>query len=72
MKLIQDDITGLRANWGDIDSFVEQCVRLTTDQALWKHISQEGSKSVKENYTIERMADRVMDVYQETIKLNIQ
>ncbi len=66
--LIIDEITGLRADWGDIDDYVQQCIRLSTDKALWERISNEGSKSVCENYSIESMAERIMEIYQDVIK----
>ena len=68
-ELIKDDITGLRAEWGDVDSFVQKCIRLSTDKALWERISKEGLKSVRENYSVKSMADRIMDIYQELIKI---
>ena len=67
-ELIIDEITGLRADWGDTDDFVKQCVRLSTDKALWERISNEGSKSVRENYSIKSMAEQIMEIYQEIIK----
>lgn len=62
--VIDDGRTGLLVNFGDVAALTQAIDRLTRDAALCREMGQQGQAKLAAEYTWDRVADKVLAVYQ--------
>jgi glycogen synthase len=62
--VIADGRTGLLVNFGDIAGLAQAIDRLLQDDTLCRELGQQGQAKLAAEYTWERVADKVLTVYQ--------
>jgi glycosyltransferase involved in cell wall biosynthesis len=62
--VIDDERTGLLVNYGDVTGLAQAIERLIHDDALCRELGQQGQAKLAAEYTWERVADKVLAVYQ--------
>ncbi|MEM2250702.1 MAG: glycosyltransferase family 4 protein [Candidatus Hadarchaeales archaeon] len=66
--IVRDGINGILVPVGDHSSLAKAVVRVLTDENLSKSLRANGLETVR-NFTIDVMAKRVLEVYEEAIRL---
>ncbi len=66
-QLIEHEITGLLAPYGDVPELAQQCERLLTDTELSRSISAAASSRVSEEFSAKRMADVYQSLYRKVL-----
>lgn len=67
-NVVEDGVTGILSDYGDVSAFEESMKRLMTDATLWSEMSQASRKSA-ESYHWATIAMNVMQVYDVTVKM---
>lgn len=62
--VIDDERTGLLVNYGDVTGLAHAIERLIHDDALCRELGQQGQAKLAAEYTWERVADKVLTIYQ--------
>jgi len=66
-ELIQDGKTGFLVPERDVDSLTERIEYLIKHPEMWQEIGRAGRKYVEENYDIDKLNDRLEEIYEELI-----
>ncbi|NEU76751.1 colanic acid biosynthesis glycosyltransferase WcaL [Hassallia byssoidea VB512170] len=66
-ELVQDKITGFLVAERDIEALAERLNYLIEHPELWAEMGQAGRKQVEENYDINKLNDRLVNLYQELL-----
>ena len=67
VDIIDDGKTGLLVMPKDIEAMAREVMRLLKDKPLGEKLAQEALTKLKENFTLEHMASRTLQVYEELI-----
>ena len=67
-ELVRNRETGLLTPIGNDLALSESVIELLTSDALVAQVTQKGRMFVSENFSVERMADRYLDIYKTIIK----
>ena len=67
-ELVMNRETGLLAPIGNDLALSQAVIELLTSDALVAQVTQKGRMFVSENFSVERMADRYLDIYKTIIK----
>jgi glycosyltransferase involved in cell wall biosynthesis len=68
-EIVEDNISGIIVPPEDSASIAKACIKILSDKELSSRMGREGKKIVKKKFTIEKMADRYEEVFNEVIKL---
>jgi glycosyltransferase involved in cell wall biosynthesis len=68
-EIVEDNVSGIIVPPEDSASVAKACIKILSDKELSSRMGREGKKIVKEKFTIEKMADRYEEVFNEVIKL---
>lgn len=72
VDIVEDGRTGLLCPAQDPEAMAERIYRLYKDRELWVRLAENSRRSVEENYTLDKMVQRTVALYEETVKsLNI-
>ena len=63
-ELIDDEITGVQAEWGDTKGLARRSVDLAADVSFWKRISAAAFARIQERFSLTEMCDRIENVYE--------
>ncbi|GJQ57452.1 MAG: colanic acid biosynthesis glycosyltransferase WcaL [Candidatus Scalindua sp. AMX11] len=66
-ELIQDGESGFLLPERDVDGLVEKLKYLIMHQDIWPQMGQAGRKYVEGNYDINRLNDKLIDIYQRVL-----
>jgi colanic acid/amylovoran biosynthesis glycosyltransferase len=66
-ELIQDKKTGFLVPERDVDALIERTEYLIEHPEMWEEIGRTGRKYVEENYDIDKLNDRLEEIYEELI-----
>lgn len=69
VDIVKDGRTGLLCPPSDPEAMADSIYGLYKDKELWARIAFEARRSVEENYTLEKMAQMTLAVYEETAAL---
>lgn len=69
VEIIEDGITGLLVPPQDTDKMAAAIVKLLKQHKLNRQIVKDAYKKVKEVYTLKRMVDKELEVYEEALSL---
>jgi glycosyltransferase involved in cell wall biosynthesis len=64
-ELVEDGRNGFLVPSGDEDSLAGKVMALLENRALRRRLGKEGRKRLEEEFTLSRMADAVMEIYEE-------
>ena len=67
VDIVEDKKNGLLVAAGDEEELKDAIFRLLGDEQLSKSISQEAYKTIRENYCIDKVADKYISLYQRLI-----
>jgi glycosyltransferase involved in cell wall biosynthesis len=67
-EAIQNKVTGLLVNQGDVDALGDALLKLLTDKAIREKMGSNGRRFVSENYTWDNCAQKMLKVYLEALK----
>jgi len=67
VDVVKDNETGLLCTPQDPKDLAEKIVKVAKDKELQKRISQGARKSVEENFSLEKMADSTLKIYEELV-----
>lgn len=62
-EVIRDGETGVLVRSGDAGSLAAACLRVLKDEALRRKLAEAGARHVRENFSAERNADQVAQLY---------
>ena len=68
VEIIDDGETGLLVLPRDIDAMAQAVIRLLKDKQLSEHLVTQAKKKISEHYTLEHMASKTLQVYEELIE----
>jgi hypothetical protein len=68
VDIIDHEKNGLLVPPKDIEAMAKAVIRLHRDQALSQRLTVEAKKKLKEQFTIERMAEMTLQVYDELLR----
>ncbi|MCX7592014.1 MAG: glycosyltransferase [Kiritimatiellae bacterium] len=63
-EVVTNGVTGLLVEFGDVEAFRAEIVRLLNDRALCRRLVAAAEKAVSSRFTVRRMADEYAAVYQ--------
>jgi len=66
-EVIQDGETGLLVPERDADALAEKLEYLIEHSELWPEMARKGGKYVEEHYDIDKLNDRLVEIYQEVL-----
>jgi colanic acid/amylovoran biosynthesis glycosyltransferase len=66
-ELVQDGRSGFLLRERDIDALAEKLEHLITHPEMRDQMGAEGRKYVEENYNIDKLNDRLVEIYKETL-----
>ena len=69
-EIIRNNHNGIAVPPNDVESLAKAVARLLNDDELRKRISENGLKSVKDEYDIKKHARQLIDLYEEIISTN--
>lgn len=64
-ELVQENITGLLVEAGDVAGLAEAMVRLGSDAALRQRLGSQGRARIVERFSQDRMVDQMLALYEE-------
>ncbi|VVB95994.1 Trehalose synthase [uncultured archaeon] len=67
---IEDGVDGLLVPTGDIKKLAEAVIKVLKDQELAKRLGKAARKKIEEKFSLERMVDSTIKVYEEVIRRN--
>jgi len=67
-EIIQKTSSGLLVEPDDAESLAAGILRIYEDPALREKLGQSGFEKVREHYSVARMADRALEVYEDVLK----
>lgn len=67
-EIIEKTGGGLLVEPDDLESLAEGLLRIYNDPALAKRLGQSGFEKVREHYSVGRMADRALEVYEDMLR----
>jgi colanic acid/amylovoran biosynthesis glycosyltransferase len=67
-EVIQDGESGLLVPEGDMDALAEKLEYLIEHSDLWPEMGRKGRKYVEEHYDIDKLNDRLVEIYQQLLK----
>lgn len=67
-NIIKDGRTGILTDVGDVDAIAKGILRLLNDEKLRKEMGSSGRKLVKEQFTLDLMAENIAKLYKDIIK----
>lgn len=67
-SIVEDNTTGLLAPPKDSGSLASAILKLLKDKALAQRLAENGQKLVRENFSLDKMAKKVHDLYKEVLK----
>jgi len=67
--MVQDGVTGLLAEAGDVDGFAARLERLVADPAMCGEMGRRGREKALLDYHPDRVVDETMDVYQRILSM---
>ena len=67
-EVIEDGQTGLLVPPRDAAAFAQAIRRLMQDEALRTHVIEQGRRRVEERFSVERMVDETLRVYEECLR----
>jgi colanic acid/amylovoran biosynthesis glycosyltransferase len=67
-ELIKDGETGFLVPERDVDALAEKLVFVIDNQNIWRSITENGRKFVEQNYEINKLNDRLIEIYQQVLK----
>lgn len=62
-ELVQDGKSGFLVPESDVDALVERLIYLIEHREIWPQIGKMGRKFVEDNYDINKLNDRLVDIY---------
>lgn len=68
VDIIDDEKTGLLVMPKDTEAMARAVLRLLNDKALSESFAVEAKKKLKEKYTLDQMASKTIDVYEELLR----
>lgn len=66
-ELVQDGVSGFLLRERDVDGLTEKLEHLITHPEMRDQVAAEGRKYVEENYNIDKLNDRLVEIYKETL-----
>lgn len=69
-ELVQDGKSGFLVAERDVDGLAEKLIYLIEHQELWSEIGQAGREYVIQNYDINRLNDRLLEIYRKLTSCN--
>lgn len=66
-EIIKNDVNGYVIRVRDVQALAERCVRLLKDDVLRQRLGETGQRMVREKFTVERMVEDHLDVYQKCL-----
>ncbi|MEW6170937.1 MAG: GT4 family glycosyltransferase PelF, partial [Candidatus Omnitrophota bacterium] len=69
VDIIDDNLTGLLVPARDVESLASRILCLIEDKNLCDNLAKNARKKLEENFTLEIMADKTIDVYKEALKI---
>ena len=67
VDVIEDKKNGLLVTSGDVEELKDAILKLLGDERLSKSISQEAYRTIKENYYIDKVADKYISLYKRVL-----
>jgi colanic acid/amylovoran biosynthesis glycosyltransferase len=67
-ELVEDGKTGFLVPERDADALAEKLVFVIDNQNIWRSITENGRKFVEQNYEINKLNDRLIEIYQQVLK----
>jgi colanic acid/amylovoran biosynthesis glycosyltransferase len=66
-ELIQDRVSGFLVPERDVDALAEKLKYLIEHQEMWSEMGSAGRKQVEENYDINKLNDRLIELYRQLL-----
>jgi glycosyltransferase involved in cell wall biosynthesis len=67
-EVIRHEENGLLADFDNVDSFSRLAFRVLDDPAQFRALGEKGVRLIDEKYSLEKIAPRMLDFYQQTIR----
>jgi glycosyltransferase involved in cell wall biosynthesis len=67
-EIVDDGITGLLYEPGNVDELADRIRTLWQNSALCQKLGEAGLRKVREDYSAERLLDRLLEIYEKVIK----
>ena len=68
VDIIEDGKTGILVTAKDPETMAKEVTRVLNDKRLGQNFVEEAQKKLKENFTLEKMAERTLAVYEELLQ----
>lgn len=62
-ELVQDDVSGFLVPERDVDALAERLTYLIEHPEIWQKMGQAGRAFVEENYNIDKLNDKLVEIY---------
>jgi len=69
--VVEDGITGFRAEPKAADKFAKHVANILSDPALEKRLGENGIVKMRQNFSWNTVAEKALEIYKELIKQNI-
>jgi len=68
-EIVQDGVTGLLVEPGDIDALVDALIRLGCERSTREQMGANGTRIVRSRFSVSAMVERTLEIYEEAIRL---
>ncbi|MFC1657943.1 lipopolysaccharide heptosyltransferase II [Candidatus Omnitrophota bacterium] len=67
VDIIDDNLTGILVAPGDVEGLSRAIIRIMNDKSLSSYLAQNAYQKLKQNFTLEIMSRKTLEVYQEAL-----
>jgi glycosyltransferase involved in cell wall biosynthesis len=67
IDIVKNNETGILVEFGDVKGIADAIIKILKDEKLAKSMGEKGRRRIEENYSWEREADRIEEIYKELI-----
>ena len=65
--MIRHGENGLLGGFFDVDRLTELALQVLDDPAAYRHLGEAGMHQIQENYRLDKMLPRMLDLYERTL-----